>query len=166
MADSNTPAELVARTGAGSEARQPSDPIHSATAARGTDRHIMIRPEMWGSKIDVVIEPPLIGEKLDRDFNTPGEARAYAASLRLRTGLAIADSTKANPARTALIVAETGDGRFGVTISPADTVEEVAFAPAFDRADDARAFAREAVATWGNVFDHFVDLTAAEQGAA
>lgn len=57
---------------------------------------IVIRPEAWGNRTDVVIEPELVGEKVDRDFASPGEARAYAAALSSRTGLEITDKGAAS----------------------------------------------------------------------
>lgn len=56
-----------------------------------SDRHILVAPETWGSRTDVVITPPLIGARFDRDFATVNEARGYAADLSKRTGLPIQD---------------------------------------------------------------------------
>ena len=58
-----------------------------------TQRRIIIRPEAWGALIDVVIEPPLIGEDFDRDFATVSEARSYAAGLSERSGMPVLDES-------------------------------------------------------------------------
>ncbi len=56
-----------------------------------TARRIIIRPEMWGDRIDVVIEPPLVGESFDKDFATHHEARGYAGGIKLTRGFPIVD---------------------------------------------------------------------------
>ena len=52
---------------------------------------IIVRLEIWGSNVDVVIQPPLIGEDFDREFATVSEARAYAAGLSERSGIPVLD---------------------------------------------------------------------------
>lgn len=63
-----------------------------------TAHRIVIRPETWGDRTDVVIEPPLVGENIARDFDVPSAARAYAVELSARTGLDITDETAAGVA--------------------------------------------------------------------
>lgn len=59
----------------------------------GAAAHIIIRPEMWGDRTDVVLEPALPGESADRDFASIDDARAYAAALSEKTGRPIVDQT-------------------------------------------------------------------------
>jgi hypothetical protein len=64
------------------DAGSTSEPAH----------RILIRPEAWGSNIDVVIDPPLPGgESFDRDFPTLREARGYAGGIRMTRGYPVVD---------------------------------------------------------------------------
>ena len=66
-------------------AKQPS--------AKAVDRRIIIRPEAFDAGFDVVVDPPIEGHPLNREFGDHRAAYGYASGLRMTLRLPIVDQT-------------------------------------------------------------------------
>lgn len=58
---------------------------------RATERVIRITPEVFGSRVDVKVRPPVREENLDADFRTYRDAKLWAEGLRRLRGWRIID---------------------------------------------------------------------------